>query len=141
MLMLMALIEAPGCVEEDAVSTALRVLIADDNDLVRNALRELIDSEDQFTVVALADGVDTAVAAMRDTQPDVAVVDVRMPGGGPAAVREILAVAPSTLVIACSAYDDAFSRDEMTAAGVVAYLVKGRDDVISGLRRACGLDV
>jgi len=127
-------------VGEAAVSTALRVLIADDNDLVRSALRELIDSDERFIVVALADGADTAVEAAREAQPDLAVVDVRMSGGGPAAVRGILDVAPGARVIACSAYDDAFSRDEMAAAGATTYVVKGRDDVISGLRSVCGLD-
>jgi DNA-binding NarL/FixJ family response regulator len=55
-------------------------------------------------------------------------------------VRGILEVASAARVIACSAYDDAFSRDEMAAAGVSGYLVKGRDDVIAGLLRICGLD-
>lgn len=127
-------------VEEVAVSTALRVLIADDNDLVRSALRELIESDERFVVVALAGGADAAIDAAREVELDVAVVDVRMPGGGPAAVRGILEVAPAARVIACSAYDDSFSRDEMAAAGVSGYLVKGRDDVIGGLLRICGLD-
>ncbi|HEX5613600.1 MAG TPA: response regulator transcription factor [Acidimicrobiia bacterium] len=125
--------------EEAVVVATMRVLIADDNDLVRSALRELIESDERFRVVALADSADTAVVEARKTQPDLAVVDVRMPGGGPKAVRGILEVSAGTRVLACSAYDDAFSRDEMAASGVVAYLVKGRDDVIVALQRVCGL--
>jgi DNA-binding NarL/FixJ family response regulator len=123
---------------KEYVVRGLRVLIADDNDLVRGALRELIDSDDRFRVVALAGDADAAVATARDARPDVAVVDVRMPGGGPAAVRGIREVAPATRVVACTAYDDAASREEMRAAGVVAYLVKGRDDVVAGLVQAGG---
>lgn len=129
-----------SALEEGTVCATLRVLIADDNDLVRAALQELVESDPRFTVVSLADGVDTAVAAAGELQPDVALVDVRMPGGGPAAARGIRAAAPNAVVVACSAYDDRYSRDEMAAAGAAIYLVKGRDDVVAGLRRACSLD-
>jgi DNA-binding NarL/FixJ family response regulator len=114
----------------------MTVLLADDNALVRSALRELLDDDPEFEVVALADRAESAVDAARRHRPGLALVDVRMPGGGPAAVAGIAEVSPETLVVACSAYDDAHSREEMTRAGAVAYLVKGRDDVLAGLRSA-----
>jgi DNA-binding NarL/FixJ family response regulator len=122
--------ECPGSM---AVTT---VLIADDNALVRAALRELLDDDPSFEVVALADQAESAVTAARRHQPGLALVDVRMPGGGPAAAAGILEVSPHTRIVACSAYDDAFSRAEMARAGAAAYLVKGRDDVLAGLRSA-----
>jgi DNA-binding NarL/FixJ family response regulator len=112
------------------------VLIADDNALVRAALRELLDDDPAFEVVELADQAESAITAARRHRPGLALVDVRMPGGGPVAAAGILEVSPHTRVVACSAYDDAYSRTEMARAGAVAYLVKGRDDVLAGLRAA-----
>src|SRR4029453_5736110 len=58
----------------------IRVLIADDQDLVRIGLRALLDAEDGVTVVAkAADGL-AAVALAREHRPDVVLMDVRMPG-------------------------------------------------------------
>ena len=104
----------------------VRVLIADDDEVVRDAIVDLVDGEAGFRVVAAAADADEAVALAREHRPDVAVVDVRMPGGGgPAACRGILEVSPATVVIALSAFDRPGPRAEMAAAGASRYLVKG----------------
>jgi DNA-binding NarL/FixJ family response regulator len=70
-------------------------------------------------------------------RPDVALLDVEMPGGGGAgAALRIRDAVPQTRVVAYSAFDDEFSRGEMARAGAVAYAVKGRDVLLDVLRRA-----
>lgn len=103
-----------------------RVLIADDDEVVRDALVDLVDGEPGTTVVAAAPDADEAIRLAEEHHPDVAVVDVRMPGGGgPAACRGILRVSPQTKVIALSAFDRPGPRADMAAAGASRYLVKG----------------
>ncbi|MGD0834269.1 MAG: EAL domain-containing protein [Candidatus Dormibacteria bacterium] len=115
-----------------------RVLIADDDVNIREALRDLLDSEPGIEVVAVAaDAVEAVEAATRE-RPDVAVLDVKMPGGGgPAAARGIRAASPDTRIVALSAYGDRASVVEMLRAGAVAYLVKGAlaDEVTDTIER------
>jgi len=115
-----------------------RVLIADDDANIRDALRELLESEDGLEVVAVAtDAVEAIDAAARE-HPDVAIIDVKMPGGGgPAASRGILAESPMTRIVALSAYGDRASILEMLRAGAAAYLVKGSmpDEVTQTIQR------
>jgi EAL domain-containing protein (putative c-di-GMP-specific phosphodiesterase class I)/CheY-like chemotaxis protein len=115
-----------------------RILIADDDANIRDALRELLESEDGLEVVAVAvDAVDAVEAAARE-HPDVAILDVKMPGGGgPHAARGILVESPQTRIIALSAYGDRASILEMLTAGAAAYLVKGSmpDEVTQTIQR------
>ena len=103
-----------------------RVMIADDDANIREALRELLESESGIEVVAVAADAEEAVAAAVRVHPDVAILDVKMPGGGgPRAARGILAESPATRIVALSAYGDRASILEMLSAGATAYLVKG----------------
>lgn len=109
----------------------IRVLVADDDDAVRRALVELIGDDPLFTVVATATCAAEAVELAASHRPDLAVVDVRMPGGGVAATSGIGASSPATKVVACSAFDDDDSRAAMYGAGAIAYVIKG--SALSGL--------
>jgi DNA-binding NarL/FixJ family response regulator len=114
------------------------VLVADDAPLVREMTAELIAGDDCFIVVAQADDTRSAIDAAEGEHPDVAVLDVHMPGGGGVvAAARIAEVSPDTRVVAYSVYDDATSRDEMRDAGAVAYVVKGRDALLEVLRQVC----
>jgi EAL domain-containing protein (putative c-di-GMP-specific phosphodiesterase class I)/CheY-like chemotaxis protein len=119
-------------------SAAVRVLIADDDANIRDALRELLESEDGIEVVAVAADAVAAVEAAAQERPDVAILDVKMPGGGgPHAARGILAESPETRIVALSAYGDRASILEMLRAGAAAYLVKGSvpDEVTQTIQR------
>jgi DNA-binding NarL/FixJ family response regulator len=113
------------------------VVIADDAEIVRAAVVELVDAHADFVVVAQAADGPGAVAAARDAQPHVAVVDVHMPGGGPDAASGIARVSPRTKVVAYSVYGDEATRAAMADAGAVAYAVKGRDVLLDVLREVC----
>ncbi|HXF57110.1 MAG TPA: EAL domain-containing protein [Actinomycetota bacterium] len=117
----------------------IRVLIAEDEPEVRDALVELLSTEASVEVVAAAGDADEAIALAQEHLPDVAVLDVRMPGGGgPRAAREIRARCPGTRLVALSAFGDRGTVLEMLRAGAVGYLVKGvpTDEVLDAIHRA-----
>jgi EAL domain-containing protein (putative c-di-GMP-specific phosphodiesterase class I)/AmiR/NasT family two-component response regulator len=103
----------------------IRVLIAEDDPGARQALAELISGDDQLIVIGQAGNAKDAAAMASRFQPDVALLDVRMPfGGGPKAAREIRERSPGTRVLALSMLDDRSAVLEMIRAGAVGYLVK-----------------
>ena len=104
----------------------IRVLIADDEAVLRAALGDLVQSDDSFELVGSARDADEAIAMAEATKPDVALVDVRMPAGGGLRVAEKLRhLLPETRVLAHSAVDDRASVVRMLEGGAVGYLVKG----------------
>ena len=103
-----------------------RILIADDQHEIREALRALLEDEPGFEVVAIASDADEAIELARLHHPDVALLDFKMPGGGgPRAARELATHSSRTRVVALSAYEDRQAVLEMLHAGAVAYVVKG----------------
>ncbi|HEX2032361.1 MAG TPA: EAL domain-containing protein [Actinomycetota bacterium] len=116
-----------------------RVLLAEDEPTVAHVLGELISGDPSMELVGVArDAAEAAEMAGRTT-PDVAVVDVKMPGGGgPRAAREIRERSPGTAILALSAYEDQSSVLQMLRVGAVGYLVKGGtvDQILEGIRRA-----
>jgi two-component system invasion response regulator UvrY len=103
----------------------LRLLLADDDDRVRRALAGLLAEEDDLCVVAEAADGATAVALAAEHGPDLVVVDVRMPQGGPQLVRALRVLPHRPLVVALSAQADAAAWTGMVAAGACGYLLKG----------------
>jgi EAL domain-containing protein (putative c-di-GMP-specific phosphodiesterase class I)/DNA-binding NarL/FixJ family response regulator len=111
--------------EGEAVSR-IRVMIADDEETVRDVLLSLLNTDEEISVVGAGQDADEAIAIALTERPDVALLDVRMPGGGGArAAREITRLRPGTEVIALSADDDPKDVSTMLRAGAGAYLVKG----------------
>jgi len=116
----------------------IRVLVADDEAAVRDALADLISSDASMEVVGTVENADEAIEVARTQKPDVALIDVKMPGGGgPRATREICRESPQTHVVALSAYEDLRTVLEMLREGVVGYIVKGAssDDILRTIRR------
>jgi DNA-binding NarL/FixJ family response regulator len=122
-----------------STTMTLRVLISDDDPMIRDALREVLEAEPDIAVVAVAGDADEAIELAVQYSPTVVVLDVRMPGGGgPRAAREILEFAPRTRILAFSAYDDSGTVAEMMRAGSVEYLLKGapNTEIVAAVRRA-----
>ncbi len=131
----------PSPYMSDAAADPIRVLIADDEPALRGALAELLAHEDHVVLIGSAGDADEAIQLADDGQPDVALVDVKMPaGGGPRAAREIVRVSPATRVIALSAFEDRLTVLEMLRAGAVGYLVKGTgaDEILDSIERVMG---
>jgi DNA-binding NarL/FixJ family response regulator len=110
----------------------VRVLIADDDAAMRSALGDLLSGEPGYEVVAVAGDPESAIDLAGTQRPDVAIVDVKMPGGGGfRAARGIRNASPATAIVALSAWDDRESMRRMATAGADSYLVKGSapDDI------------
>ena len=116
----------------------LRILIADDHPLVREALRQALAEEDDMEVVAEAADGEEAVKLASELQPDVAVMDIVMPKlNGIAATRKIKEIAPNIAILILTAYDDDEYVLGLLDAGAAGYLLKsarGRD--LAGAIRA-----
>jgi DNA-binding NarL/FixJ family response regulator len=103
-----------------------RVLIADDDPVMRMLLSAVINAAPDLDLVAAAEDATQAVELARTHAPDVVLLDVEMPGGGgPHAAREIKAAHPGTRVLALSAHETGPAREQMQAAGADGYVIKG----------------
>ena len=117
----------------------IRVLIADDEESVLDVLTALMAAESDLEIAASARDAETAIQLATREQPDVAILDVRMPGGGgPRATREILRRSPDSRVIALSAHEEIDSVLEMLRAGALGYVVKGdsTDAIVKAIHRS-----
>jgi EAL domain-containing protein (putative c-di-GMP-specific phosphodiesterase class I)/CheY-like chemotaxis protein len=111
---------------ESAGPGAIRVLVADDEPAVRSAVRDMLQRVPSISVVGTAADAREAAELGAELQPDVALLDVRMPaGGGPVAAAAIGELSPRTAVVALSASQDRESVMSMLDVGAVGYLVKG----------------
>ena len=103
----------------------IRVLIAEDQTLVRGALRALLDLEEDLEVVAEVGRGDAVVGAAREHRPDVALLDIEMPGGdGIAAARALAAELPGCRAVILTTFGrPGFLRRAMEV-GAAGFLVK-----------------
>jgi DNA-binding NarL/FixJ family response regulator len=114
----------------------VRVVLADDQPLIRNGLRVLIDDTDDLTVVGEAATGTAAVHLVRDTSPDVVVMDIRMPGmDGIEATRQVTA-SPEPHVLVLTTFDDDEYVYGALRAGASGFLVKDMalDDILGAIR-------
>ncbi len=114
-----------------------RVMIVDDHPIMRDGLRDALDSEEDFEVVGqAADGAE-AVRSAQSLQPDVIVMDVMMPNkNGVDACREIMDQLPDTRVLILTASTEEDAIIDAVAAGATGYLHKhsGPEDLADAVR-------
>ncbi len=102
----------------------VRVIVADDDPDIQTLLADLIGDHDALELVGSAERAEEAIELAVQERPDVALLDVRMPGEGLVAAVGIRRRAPTTRVIALSSEDDRRTVVAMLEAGAVGYLVK-----------------
>ena len=108
------------------MDSPLRLLIADDDPVMRMLLGAVVGAEAGIELVAEAANADEAIALAAEHRPDVALLDVEMPGGGGLrAAREIHASQPAIRLLALSGHATEAARRSMAQAGVSGYVVKG----------------
>jgi len=106
----------------------IRVVLADDHAVVRRGIREFLEQEGDIVVVAEAADGQEAVALVAEHQPDVAVLDIRMPGvGGIEALQRIRLAHPQVKVLVLTAYDDEPYVFAVLQAGASGYILKNAD--------------
>ena len=116
----------------------VRILIADDHAVVRAGLRALLEQREGFRVVAEAANGEEAIAKAQEYHPDVAVLDIRMPGlSGIEACRRVVDTVPGCRVVMLTSY----AEDELLLAAIDAgasgYVLKriGSDELIKAVER------
>ncbi|MBI2938943.1 MAG: response regulator transcription factor [Chloroflexi bacterium] len=106
-------------------ATPLRVLVVDDHELVRIGLRTVLGGAPGLIVVGEAGSVAEAIVAARKHQPDVVLMDVRLPdGSGVEACREIRSAQPATAVLMLTSFADDDAALSAIVAGASGYLLK-----------------
>ncbi|MCC7252136.1 response regulator transcription factor [Hyphomicrobium sp.] len=111
--------------QETSAPDPIRVVIAEDHQVIRRAFAATLSLEPDITVVGeAADGVE-AIEMVRAWRPDIVLMDLQMPrGGGIAAIRRIVVERPDTQVIVLTTFDTDDLVLEAVAAGAQAYLLK-----------------
>ena len=124
---------------KDGIGTSARVLIVDDNALIRAALSGIIRQDGSLSVVGEACNATSALAAIRSTAPHVVCLDILMPGmDGLAALRQIRREYPKTRVVIVTGQGTSDVVNEARALGAHGFVVKpfsaGR--VLNAIRQA-----
>jgi two-component system, response regulator PdtaR len=100
-----------------------RVVVAEDEAIVRLDLREILE-EEGFDVVAETGRGDEALTLIRELQPDLAILDIKMPGLDGLAVARQVAPERKTAVLVLTAFSQRSAIEEARDAGAMAYLIK-----------------
>lgn len=119
---------------------SIKILVVDDHDLVRMGIARMLEDVEDFEVVGDAKTGEEALKICRKQQPDVVLMDVKMPGmGGLEATRKLLAVDPSIKVIAVTACDDDLYPERLMKAGALGYITKGAEveEMITAINSVC----
>ncbi len=118
---------------------AIRVLLADDHETVRQGLKLLIEAQPDMTVIGEAGDGLVAVERAASLRPDVVVLDVSMPQmNGLAAARRLKEQLPSITIVALTRYADVAYVKELTAAGAAGYVLKqsASEELLQAIRSA-----
>lgn len=108
------------------LSAPIRLLVADDHDILRQGLVAVLERDSRFSVVATASNGVEAVEAYQRWRPDLVIMDLRMPlMEGPEAIRAIRADFPDARVVVLTVYDGDVDIARALSAGAAAYVLKG----------------
>jgi two-component system, NarL family, response regulator LiaR len=124
---------------EEPVTTPITVLIIDDHDIVRRGIHAYLDALPDLVVVGEAESGDAAVELARDLVPDVALMDLVMPGtDGVEATRKVKNVSPRTQIVVLTSYHQDEHIFPALRAGAISYMLKDvkMEELAEAIRRA-----
>ena len=117
----------------------IRIMVVDDHQIVREGLRRMLELEPDMQVVAEASNADEANAQVRTTNPDIILMDIKMPGvDGIALTRQLIKDRPELKILVLTLYDEYLS--DAVGAGAVGYLHKDlkRGEMVQAIRTVYG---
>lgn len=123
--------------DEQPGKRAIRVFVLDDHELVRRGLADLLGAVDDIKVVGEAATAEQALRRLPALQPDVAVLDARLPdGSGIDVCRDINSTLPGVRCLILTSYDDQEALFAAVMAGAAGYLLKeiGGSSLVDGIR-------
>jgi two-component system response regulator NreC len=121
----------------------IRVVIADDHSFVRRGLRQVLDVEGEFDVVAEATDVDSAQRYVRGHHPDVLVLDLSMPGGSSLElIPDLRANCPETQIVVLTMQNEPAHARHALSSGALGYVLKesAESELVEAIRRAAAGD-
>lgn len=117
----------------------LRIVLADDHEVLRHGLRLLLETEPDLEVVAQGGDVGSALRQVREQRPDVLLLDLNMPGGSALeAIPKLRAEAPETQIVVLTMEDEPALAGRALGAGASGYVLKEAADgeLVEAIRRA-----
>jgi DNA-binding NarL/FixJ family response regulator len=122
-------------------SRIARVLIVDDHPMLRRGLGELLAHESDMEVCGEADSYATAIEQVRDTQPDVVIMDIALKDcNGLEVIKQLKAQDDSLKVLVCSMHEETLFAERALRAGALGYINKEQatEAVVTAIRRVLG---
>lgn len=122
----------PGLAEADAAPSCepIKVVLADDHELMRSSMRQLLEGEDDIEVVGEARALVEAGESLEHLHPDVLILAIPMPGGSRTeAVDALHGRAAATRIVLATMESDPAVAERALAAGAIGYVCKDRADV------------
>ncbi|MGO1736448.1 MAG: response regulator [Leucobacter sp.] len=115
----------------------IRVLLADDQVMFRKALATYLELTTEFEVVGQASDAEEALRLLQQTQPEVALLDIQMPGGGLEAAVRASKTAPETRLIMCTTFDRPGYVARALEAGCAGFVTKDTEpeELVDTIRR------
>lgn len=123
------------------IQTSIRLVIIDDHELVRKGLRSFLDLEEDIEVVGEADTAADAVSLVRRLQPQLVLLDVRLPDApGMEACRTLLSALPNLRVLVLTSYADDATVVATVQSGAHGYVLKDvrTEDLLRAIRTVAG---
>lgn len=103
----------------------IRVILADDHPIFREGLVRTLEETGEFQIVGTGGSADDALELARRLRPDVALLDLSMPGGGIAATRALAALDPAPRIAILTVSEEGGDVTDAMAAGAIGYVLKG----------------
>ena len=116
----------------------IRVAIVDDHTLMREGLSQLVNSQPDLAVVAEAGDAATALSLILAAKPDIALIDITLPGrNGLELIKDLLAQLPKLPILVVSMHDESLYAERALKSGAKGYLMKDADraTIIAAIRR------
>lgn len=114
----------------------IRILLADDHQVIRTGLKSFLESQRDFAVIAEASNGREAIARALETRPDIVLMDITMPEmDGLQATRQLKKLWPECVILCLTVHEDKFYFMEMLAAGASGYLTKqaASDELVAAI--------